>query len=112
MPPARAANGRQLSANAALRPRALARSRASDARYAARGGGGGFGGLGGGGLGGRGAFSSWSSPSSFAPIFLCLRVSAGVPGKLQPPQPRQRLRQTIRDHESTLGHHKKLPARK
>ena len=54
MPPARAANGRQLSANAALRPRALARSRASDARYAAGGGGGGFGGLGGGGLGGRG----------------------------------------------------------
>jgi hypothetical protein len=50
--------------------------------------------------------------SSFAPIFLGLRVSAGVPGKLQPPQPRQRLRQTIRDHESTLGHHKKLPAKK
>ena len=24
----------------------------------------------------------------------------------------KRLRQTIRDHESTLGHHKKLPARK
>ena len=48
----------------------------------------------------------------FCPIFLGLRVSAGVPGKLQSPQPRQRLGQTIRDHESTLGHHKKLPARK
>jgi hypothetical protein len=49
---------------------------------------------------------------SFSPIFLGLRVSVGVPGKLQPPQPRQKQQQTIRDHESTLGHHKKLPARK
>jgi hypothetical protein len=51
-------------------------------------------------------------PFLFVTFFLGLRVSAGVPGKLQPPQQRQKLQQTFRDHESTLGHHKKLPARK
>ena len=90
-------------------------------RAYAAGGGGGFDGLGGGGLGCRGGNMATRKVKCalvvvisviFAPIFLNLRVSAGVPGKLRLPQPRQRLRQTIRDHESTLGHHKKLPARK
>ena len=83
---------------------------------AAGGGGGGFGGLGGGGLGGRGGKMATRKVKCVlvvvisvlfcTSIFLGLRVSAGVPGKLQPPQPRQRLRQTIRDHGSTLGRHK------
>jgi hypothetical protein len=37
---------------------------------------------------------------------------AGAPRNLQQPQQRQKLQQTIVDHERTLGHRKKLPARK
>src|SRR5262249_5097318 len=39
-------------------------------------------------------------------------VSAGVHGNPQQPRLRQKPQQIIRDHESTLGQHKKLPARK
>jgi hypothetical protein len=37
---------------------------------------------------------------------------AGAPRNLQQPQQRQKLQQTIVDHERTLGHHKKLPTGK